>query len=251
MENKGWELKFDAALVESDDFRWSTGINMDGNYNKITDLGEFTQDCNADRTECRLGSARLGQPIRASFSRVITGYDVATNTHTRSDTSVFVGNPLPSWSGSMTQTVEFGAFRVYGMLTWEKGAVIQNSGRSYRVRQLGADELLQFVADDGTYSFQADSVLNKNRLVTPFDSRDHLRIQEVSINYQFPTSFSSKLGLGRTTVSMSGQNRIWWDDCHCTDPTGTAYGGRNTSSNLSFLEVPVPRTFMFSLRTSF
>ncbi len=251
LENKGWELKFDAALVEGDDFRWSMGINMDGNTNKITDLGEFTTDCNEARTECRLGSHRLGQPIRASFSRVITGYDAATNTHTRSDTSEFVGNPLPSWSGSWTQTVEFGAFRVYGMLTWEKGAVIQNAGRSYRVRQLGADELLQFVNDDGTYTFQADSVLDRNRLVTPYDKRDHLRIQEVSFNYQVPSSLSSKLGLGRTTLAVSGQNLMWWDSCHCTDPTGTAYGGRNTSSNLSFLEVPVPRTFIFSLRTSF
>lgn len=251
LQNKGWELKFDAAIVEGDDFRWSTGINMSGNTNKITDLGEFTTDCNADRTECRLGDFRLGKPIRASFGRAITGYNAATNTHTRSDTTVYQGNPLPNWSGSMTQTVEFGAFRVYGMLTWEKGAVIQNSGRSYRVRQLGADELLQFVNDDGTYTFQADSVLDKNRLVTPYDKRDHLRIQEVSVNYQFPSSLTSKLGLGRTTFALSGQNLMWWDNCSCTDPTGTAYGGRNTTSNLSFLEVPVPRTFIFSVRTSF
>ena len=252
IENKGWELKFDAAIIEGDDFRWSTGINMDGNTNKITDLGEFTTDCNADRTQCRLGRSRLGYQVGADFSRVITGYDLATNTHTRSDTSEFVGNPNPSFTGSMTQTVEFGAFRVYGMLTWETGHVAANSGRSYQVRQLAADELLKFVADDGTFSAQADSVLNRHRLVTPFDSRDFLRIQEVSVNYQFPSSFTSKLGLGRTTVSLSGQNLMWWDDCNCLDPTSTTYGsGNGETDNSLFLPVPVPRTFMFSLRTSF
>ena len=252
IENKGWELKFDAAIIEGDDFRWSTGINMDGNTNKITDLGEFTTDCNADRTQCRLGRSRLGYQVGADFSRVITGYDLATNTHTRSDTSEFVGNPNPSFTGSMTQTVEFGAFRVYGMLTWETGHVAANSGRSYQVRQLASDELLKFVADDGTFSAQADSVLNRHRLVTPYDSRDFLRIQEVSVNYQFPSSLSSKLGLGRTTVSLSGQNLMWWDSCNCLDPTSTTYGSnRGETDNSLFLPVPVPRTFMFSLRTSF
>ena len=253
IENKGWELKFDAAIIEGDDFRWSTGINIDGNTNKITDLGEFTTDCNADRTQCRLGRSRLGYQVGADFSRVITGYDLATNTHTRSDTSEFVGNPNPSFTGSMTQTVEFGAFRVYGMLTWETGHVAANSGRSYQVRQLASDELLKFVADDGTFSAQADSVLDRNRLVTPYDSRDFLRIQEVSVNYQVPSSFTSKLGLGRTTVSLSGQNLMWWDSCNCLDPTSTTYGsGRGGEADASlFLAVPVPRTFMFSLRTSF
>lgn len=252
IENKGWELKFDAAIIEGSDFRWSTGINMDGNTNKITDLGEFTTDCNAARTECRLGNSRLGYQVGASFSRVITGYDLASNSHTRSDTSEFVGNPNPSFTGSMTQTVEFGAFRVYGMMTWESGHVAANSGRSYQVRQLAADELLKFVADDGSFSAQADSVLDRNRLVTPFDSRDFLRIQEVSVNYQFPSSFTSKLGLGRTTMSLSGQNLMWWDSCNCLDPTSTTYGGGDgETDNSLFLPVPVPRTFMFSLRTSF
>ncbi|MCZ6918367.1 MAG: TonB-dependent receptor [Gemmatimonadetes bacterium] len=255
LENKGWELKFDAAIIENAGFRWSTGINMSGNTNEITDLGEFASDCNAERTQCRLGNSRLGFPIGADFSRVITGYDAATNTHTRSDTSEFVGLPNPTWTGSLTQTVEYGAFRLYGMLTWETGHVAANSGRSYQVRQLASDELLIHVNDDGTYTRQADSVLDKNRLVTPFDKRDHLRIQEVSLNYQFPASFTSKLGLGRTTLALSGQNLMWWDDCNCLDPTSTTYGGAafrgGETSNSLFLAVPVPRTFIFSIRTTF
>jgi hypothetical protein len=229
------------------------GINTSGNTNKITDLGE-TAACNADGTQCRLGNARLGFAVGADFSRVITGYDATTNTHTRSDTSEFVGIANPKWSGSLTQSLEYGAFRLYGMLTWETGAVAANSGRSYQVRQLGADELLIHVNDDGTYTREADSVLDKNRLVTPFDSRKHARLQEVSLNYRFPASFTSKLGLGRTTLAISGQNLMWWDDCGCLDPTSNTNGGqgsRSETNNSLFLATPVPRTFIFSIRTTF
>jgi hypothetical protein len=251
IRNNGWELKFDAAIIEKDNFRWSTGINSSGNSNEITDLGEFVQDCNAARTECRLGGSRLGQSIGAMFSRVITSYDAATNSHTRSDTSEYIGEPRPSWTGSMTQTVEMGAFRLYGMLSWEKGAMIQNAGVNYMVRQLGHDELLQFVNDDGTYTAQADSVLDFHRLVSDFDKRDHLKLQELSVNYSFPSSFTQKLGLGRTTATLSGQNLMWWDNCRCQEPTQLSYGGGSEFSNLSFLEVPPPRTFIFTLRTTF
>jgi len=251
IENKGWELKFDAAMIEKDNFRWSMGFNSSGNSNEITDLGEFVQDCNAARTECRLGSARLGQSINAYFRRVVNGYDASTNRHTRTDTNVYVGEPRPSWTGSMTQTVEMGAFRLYGMLSWEKGALIQNSGVNYMIRQLGHDELLQFVNDDGTYTAQADSVLDFHRLATDYDPRDHLRLQELSVNYSFPSGLTQTLGLGRTTATLSGQNLMWWDNCRCQEPTSTAYGGNSEFSTFSFLEVPAPRQFIFTIRTTF
>ena len=251
IQNKGWEVKFDAALIEKDNFRWSTGINTSGNTNKITDLGEFVQDCNAERTECRLGSARLGRSINAYFRRVVNGYDAATNKHTRTDTSVYIGEPRPNWTGSMTQTLEMGAFRLYGMLTWEKGAMIPNAGVNYMIRQLGHDELLGLYDASGNPTAASDSLKDYHRLVSDYDKRDHLRLQELSVNYSFPTSFTQKLGLGRTTATLSGQNLMWWDNCRCQEPTQTAYGGDSEFSTFSFLEVPAPRTFIFTLRTTF
>jgi hypothetical protein len=137
------------------------------------------------------------------------------------------------------------------MVTWEKGATMFNSGENYMVRQRGHDDLLKFVDNDGTYTRQADSVLNYSTRVTPFHERDHIRIQEVSVNYQVPSSLTQKLGLGRTTLALSGQNLMWWDDCWCMEPTQLSYGGSSEFNTLSFLETPSPRTFMFSLRTTF
>ena len=168
--------------------------------------------------------------------------------------------PLPKWSGSLSNTFEIGAFRFYGLLTAESGAFFDNGDRDYRTRQFAGDELWSLVTDDGsagdTYNdlatFQSDSLLDFFRLSDATDKRKQLRLQEISVSYSFPTSFTSSLGLGRTSVTLSGQNLMWWDDCNCSDPSMAYRGGSATViSSSGFLAQPQPRTFIFSLRTTF
>jgi hypothetical protein len=190
--------------------------------------------------------------VNAIFSRVLTGYDAATNVHTRSDTNVYLGDPLPHWTGSLMQTFEYGAFRAYGQVTWETGALFSNSDRPYRVRQRAGDEFVGLLEDDGSMSFASDSLLDFFTRLGSFDERDNIRLQEVSLAYQLPTSLVSSLGLGRTTATFSGQNLFWWDSCNCSDPNMAYRGGSaNVISTSGFLAQPQPRTFTFSLRTTF
>jgi TonB-dependent SusC/RagA subfamily outer membrane receptor len=254
LQNKGWELKLDAALIEGNNFRWSSGINMSGNTNKITDLGEFVQNCNEARTECNLGGNRLGRSVGAVFAQAFTGYeyDAANDEHivSRTDTAVFFGNPLPSWEGNLSQILELGSFRLYGLLSWEKGSWFSNADRPYLVRQFAGDEYTQWLNDDGSATFQSDSVLAHHRALGAMDKRDHIRIQELSLTYSLPNSFSNTFGLGRTTTQISLQNLAWWDDCNCRDPSANYHGGQDVPG-FDFLSTPRARTFMFSVRTSF
>ena len=276
--NTGWELKLDAALIEGRRFRWAVGLNMDGNTNTITDLGLPLElgggvTCNAagietrgkrgtgsdgTRAECQLGTFRLNHSVNSFYTRTFVSYDRATNTFTRSDTAVFVGDPLPKWNGSLSNSVEFGPFRLYGLVSWETGARFNNADRPYRVRQSASDEFLQFLTDDGKATFQSDSTLNYWTLFNAIDKRDHIRIREVSLSYQLPDGMSRRLGLGRTTVTATAQNLHWWDGCHCRDPNGAwftspspdpdNFGGGGTGD---FLSTPQAREFRFTIRTTF
>jgi hypothetical protein len=276
IRNTGWELKLDGAVIQRERFRWLVGLNMDGNTNMITDLGLPTElgggaECNAagvetrgkrgkgsDGTwaECRLGELRLNHAVNSFYTRTFVSYDRATNTHTRSDTAVFVGDPLPKWNASLSNSVELGPFRLYGLVSWETGARFDNADRPYRVRQSASDEFLQFLTDSGTATFQSDSTLNYWTLFDAMDKRDHIRIREVSLSYQLPERVSRRLGLGLTTIMASAQNLHWWDDCHCRDPNGSwnnspnpnNFGGGGTGD---FLSTPQPREFRFTVRTTF
>jgi TonB-dependent SusC/RagA subfamily outer membrane receptor len=264
VENRGWEAKIDMTMIETGNARWATGFSIDYNRNKVLDLGPAAEcndigdvDQHQQGAECRLGNHRLGRAIGANFARVIDstefagGWDAANETHIRTDTSEYIGDPLPHWTGSMTQSLEFGAFRVYGMVTFETGAWFSNGDRAYQFRQGGGDEYLALLDANGDDTFSSDSMLNFYTLIGARDQRDNIRLTEVSVSYQLPQSLCSVFGLGRTSVSLSGQNLMWWDDCNCRDPNGAWRAGATNVTGGDFLSMPSPRKFLFTLRTTF
>jgi hypothetical protein len=123
-----------------------------------------------------------------------------------------------------------------------------NSDRSYGVRQLAYDEYLRHLDANGERTPAADSVLNYMRLVTPVDSRNHVRLQEVSLSYVLPDWLTGRMGLDRSTLTLAGYNLMWWDHCNCPDPN-QQYRGGDSFNTSPFLGVPQPRRFLLSFRT--
>ena len=241
--NKGLELQVTATPINSASLRWTSVFSGDWSDNEILDLGETAVDG-------RLGDQRVGFPVNAVFGFGVTGYDASTNTHARSDTSLYRGRPLPNWNASWSNTLTLGSFRVYGQVRGEWGATFSNGDRSYRIRQQAGDEYLSTLDANQAATAQTDSLSNFYTLSGAFDSRDHIRIQEVSLAYQVPQSVTGGLGLGATTLTLSGYNLYWWDDCNCMDPSMQYASGSSTNFS-GFLATPQPRRFLFSVRTSF
>ena len=132
----------------------------------------------------------------------------------------------------------------------EWGASMVNSDRGYGVRQLAYDEYLQHLGAGGAATAQSDSTLNYHRLGYPVDSRDNIRLQEVTLTWQVPDALMGGLGLSRTSISLSGYNLHWWDDCNCPDPNQQYRGGHDYSTS-PFLGAPQPRRFLLAVRTRF
>jgi TonB-dependent SusC/RagA subfamily outer membrane receptor len=271
IENKGWEVSINYTPINTSDLRWSLDLNLDRNENEILDLGDQAVYRLINRWEGGgwrtggtvvtdsvkyLGGYYVGYPIRGGWSREIVDYDAGTNTHSRSDFNFYQGPPLPTFNASLGSTFTFGSFRLYGLVSMQSGSVFSNSDRPYRVRQGGGDEYLETFDFDNrgadgnpTPTFQTDSLLNYFTLTSNYDSRDNVRIREVSLSYSLPLSFTNSLGLTRTTLTLSGQNLYWWDDCNCLDPDMNYLGGSVNQSG--FLAMPQSRKFLFSLRTGF
>ena len=241
--NTGWEVGIDALVHEGSTLRWTTALNLDGNRNEVVDLGETAVDG-------RLGAFREGFPVNGVWARVVIDYDPATVTHTLSDTTVFVGRALPSFNASLANTLTFGAFTVYGLVSAERGSWFSNGDRPYRIRQGGGDEYLSTFDESLQPTVQSDSLLNYFTLSGAYDKRDNVRIQEVSLSYTLPGGVASTIGLGQTSVSLSGQNLHWWDDCNCMDPNMT-YAPGDTDNFSGFLAMPQSRRFVLSIRTRF
>jgi hypothetical protein len=73
----------------------------------------------------------------------------------------------------------------------------------------------------------------------------------VSVSYTIPDRLLSRTNLGRTQLTLSGQNVMWWDHCHCVDPNMNWAGGDAFGIANGFLAQPAPRQYRVAIRTRF
>ncbi len=272
IQNSGWEATVNFAPVNTSSLRWSVDLNLDGNKNEILELGDQAVWQKFHRWEGGdwrtggtvvtdsvryLGGHYVGYPVNSQWIREITGWNPTTRQHSRSSLSFYQGPALPTFNASLANTFSFGAFRVYGLFSMQKGSTFNNGDRPFRIRQGGGDEYLSLFDYENrdangnpTPTAAADSLLNYATLWTPYDSRDNIRLRELSVSYTLPTSIANLVGLGRTVLTLSGQNLHWWDDSNSVDPDMN-YTGGSTGGQSGFLAMPQSRKFLFSVRTGF
>jgi TonB-dependent SusC/RagA subfamily outer membrane receptor len=244
LENRGWEASINYLVLSRPQFEWTTNLRVDGNENEVTDLGGVTLACCA---------FRKGYPALGVWDRVPTGYSVVNGrpVTTRSDTAVFHGPPLPTNNFSWSNTVRWRAFQFYSTVSAEKGAYFGNGDRAYRIRQGGADEFLSTLGPNGEATFTSDSMAQWASILNYVDKRDNVRLREISITYQLPEGLTNALNLGRSSLQLSGQNIMWWDDCHCVDPNMNWAGASSFTIGNGFLAQPSPRQYRLHFRTRF
>jgi len=244
VDNHGWETSINYLAVSSRRLDWTTSLRFDGNKNKVVSVGGVQLAGNA---------VREGYPVQGVWARYATGYSVVNGkpVTTRSDTAVYFGPPFPTLNTSIGNTLRFGPFQAYALVTFARGASFGNGDRPYRVRQGGGDEFLQFLNPDGTSTFKSDSVTQYWSIMDAIETRNNARIRELSLTYAVPDRLSGRWGLGRTVITATGQNLMWWDHCHCFDPDMNYAGGDAFGVTQGFLAQPSPRVFRMAVRTRF
>lgn len=244
IQNKGWEASINYVVLSRASGEWSSSLKLDGNKNEVTDLGGVTLACCA---------VRKGYPVQGVWDRRLTGYakDAAGKpTFTRTDTLVYFGPPLPTFNSSWTNTFRWKSFQAYGTLSMERGAFFGNGDRAYRIRQGGSDEYLA-TFKNGKPTFASDSIFEFARILNYVDKRDNVRLREISLTYQIPERLSSMLKVGRSSITASGFNLMWWDDCNCVDPNMNWAGASGFTIGNGFLAQPSPRQYRVQVRTRF
>ena len=264
--NRGIETAVSASLIDLPALRWNMNIAYEWNRNRIISFGPQAQDDSMPlyrqkddgfwehvgwRYNKRLGGWWEREPLDNIYYFDLYSYDREANRHQWTPHPFSVGLAQPRHMGSVFNTFQIagGDLRVSFQLRAERGASMWNWDRWYGVRiTQGYDEILKHFDEDGLPTFKSDSVWDAHS-IREVDSRDHIRLQDVSIVYTVPKGVAGLLGLERTTVTLSGYNLHWWDNCNCQDPN-TKYEA-DDHSTVSFLGVPQPRRFLLSVRTRF
>jgi TonB-linked SusC/RagA family outer membrane protein len=251
MENTGVEITLNAVPVRTKNFDWTVDFNFATNKNTITSLPGGADI--ADGTQI----IRQGVAYRTFFLREYAGVDPAngdplwytdathkttTNVYPAASTRALVGNALPKYFGSFTNSFNFKGFSLEAQFYYNFGNYVYDTWGSYYLgsgfgavynkvaRQLDRWTTPGQVTDipkyvyNGNKSFQSASTVYLNK-------GDFIRLRNIQLGYTLPKNLISKVKINNAFFYVRGTNLWTWvkDKNLAFDPEQ----GTTSSTNLN------------------
>ena len=177
-----------------------------------------------------------------------------------------IGNALPRSTGGMTNTFSYKNFEFSVFVNWSEGNDIYNVTRGVLTGMTGdfnqSTEVLNRWRNPGDITnvplalFSASSVQGVS--VTDASSRyiedgSFLRIRNVTLSYNLPTTLLERIKLSSARIYFTGQNLYTFTDYSGMDPENQNTGNSNLLPTLGadYLTQPQPRVYMVGVNLKF
>ncbi|MCH2449867.1 MAG: TonB-dependent receptor [Gracilimonas sp.] len=252
IENIGWELALDLIPIQSSNFTWDTNLKLSGVKNEVLDIGGVERfPAGSAGTGGGTGWVVEGYPVAGVWEYEPVSYDSQSETWQRTNELVYQGPTFPTFTGSIENVFNYKQFRLGIKVSSELGAVFTNGSRQYQNNFQTGDEYLSTLDENQQPTAESTKLYEYYRTFPAIDSRDHIKIQQISLSYNLPEKTVERLGLGRTTINLTGNELHWWDNSNATHPQINYLGGASFAQGSGFLAVPPPRSVMLSISTRF
>ena len=257
LSSNGIEIDVNGTILRRRRFGWEAGVTYSTNYSKVLSLGgaaPFSLGNNGWIVEgkpvpniqgfCVANAGEFADPIRKP------NCDHGSNTPTRTIT----GNSnftLPGDFGLSLRGEYQGDFFGYSLLDGEaivRGIRWPSCFNAYPA--IDAKQLSQVPAEIRARCMS--SFANRDYAIFPLD---FFRLRDVTLRRAFPFRFG---GASSAVISLSGQNLFWWKKAQNSllDPETS---GGFTTGNTGLTQrvrsvggsIPIPRTFLMSVRLSY
>lgn len=289
LQNRGVELTINTHNLTGK-FSWSTNFNISYNKNKVLDigtnaLGEPLQ-IPGDNISLPNDFANLtkeGHPVGAFYMYQFDGIwqkneadeaalfgavpgdpkFVDRNNSKSLDTEDkdFVGSPIPTYFGGLNNTFSYGPFTLNVFFNFAGGNKIYHAMRNLNARAVPFNQQLAEVADFWTEDNPSNKIPRASqggnttflatRVSTNYlEDGKYLRLKNVSLSYDLPRNFLSKMNISDATVSISGTNLVTFTNYTGLDPEASSTESL-LSGGLDYTPYPSTRFYSFSLQLSF
>ncbi|AQG82113.1 SusC/RagA family TonB-linked outer membrane protein [Spirosoma montaniterrae] len=236
IRNQGIELSLSGNIIRRGDFAWDGTFNFSRNEPLVMDLGGTLQEVQVTGFGSALGNyAVVGKPFNiikgTGYRRNEQGQFLIDNQgYLQTTTSpIVLGDPNPAFTTSFINDFSFKGFSFNMMWTYRHGGAMYSStagallgrGLTYDTGlEKGYDRAQTFIfpgvkADGNPNDIQvtASDVGFNNLYFFGDEGRifdgSTIRLQELSLGYQLPTSLLGRIGIKRATISLTGNN-IWY-----------------------------------------
>lgn len=273
MVNKGWEFSVNADILDIGGFKWNLGMNWTMFENEVTDL-----PVDGDGNEIGITSATrlvtVGQPAYAWSMRTWAGVDPATgnplwylNGKSGETTSVYAqagrdfqgGNATPNKFGGINTRLEYkgiyataNMYFSYGNKAYDSWAFYtQSDGTFTYTVSSGYARLYDRWQKPGDISPNPKNVILNTSNSNSGSSRrlydaGFMRLRNVTVGYNFPTSLISKLKMSSASVYVMGTN-LW---TKAKDPL-MEYDPEIKADGFLDLNAPPLKTMVMGIRFGF
>jgi TonB-linked SusC/RagA family outer membrane protein len=265
VQNTGFEFLLRASPVRRSAISWDASLNGSTLHNEILELGTVGTFINNFRAFTE------GRQIAAFWANKVRSVDVAGGKTVVSDTAEFIGNQLPAFQASLTNSVTLlRNIRVYALLEAKTGYYTYSVNQENRDRsRLNSFEVAN-PADKGGYSQEerlrrlgpyvsekTGAAVGVANVKDPYIQKaDHLRLREVSVTFQLPNSLLRTARVTGASLTLGGRNLgLWKSDYEGDDPDvlglGTTSSGVNQLFSADVFTTPPNRRFIARLNFQF
>ena len=268
MRNRGFEFEIKSTNIASNDWFWTTSLNLGHNKNKLTKLDGLQQEI--------IGSVtinKVGKPYYSLYAYEYAGVDPETgkesyyindgtdnsrNTTTNSADAnkVIIGSVEPKVSGGLTNFVSWKDFDLNFTFTYSFGGkaydrarwLHSNGGKDHYYGSVPSyykiGNMWQKPGDHAKlpqFAFNNVEVESSRWMM----STNHVRLKNITLGYKLPNSIIRRVGLNKVRAYASASNlfTIKSKDLY-VDPEVPANG-------LVMFESPALRTVTFGIEVGF
>ncbi|MEO1261191.1 MAG: TonB-dependent receptor [Bacteroidota bacterium] len=288
LENKGFDFSLTTHNLKGK-LKWVTNLNLAYNVNEITDLGD--RDFIPGQT-FGLGAVGVGQPVGARFlvrwagiasddmiltvtdpdsgnqneisvrggdELFINQFGEITNIYDPND-QVFIGNPIPQWTGGLTNSFSYKNIDLSVLITFAAGHDLSNEEQLYQYGGLGFGwnmwangvDRWQQPGDQTNVQRLTWAAPNRNwtssRVVT---SANFARLKDVTIGYNLPKSTLQRWKVDNVRVYAKGTNLAVLTGYEGWDPEYNRDGAGSVNQGKSWLPSPQAKSISFGLNVTF
>ncbi|WP_372647315.1 SusC/RagA family TonB-linked outer membrane protein [Draconibacterium sp.] len=270
--SKGIELTLNTVNVNSGDFKWNSAVVFSTNKTEIVALYGDGQD--------DLGSGWfIGEPIGVirDYTKVgiwqedeiangdhldwdpvakpgdvkladISGPDGVPDGVINDDDRSILGQRAPKWTGGLTNTFSYKNFTFNVFIQTTQGAMRGNAHLS-----MASDEIERrnSFAEIGYWTPENQSnewrSLNKNSNPHGYGfpvKNNFTRIKDITLNYDFPSQLTNKIGVDALSMYLSGRNLYTFTDWIGWDPEERSIGRGSNNWDINY---PSVRTIVFGI----
>lgn len=267
IENRGFEFSLSSKNLVGK-FKWNTDFNISFNRNKLRSL-KLTQVYYNATTTSYVNEPVVrnvpGRPLGSFWGYVAQGVDPETGDMIYKDVNedglisssdrTYIGDPNPDFTFGMTNTFSWRGLNLSILLQGSVGGDIYNVSRMesegmYDGRNQSTQVLRRWRIP-GQITDVPRARFTQHNSTYYLEDGSYLRVKDVSLSYDVPRTFTSKLHLTRLMPYISMSNLITWTGYSGRDPEVNQYGNNGAVQGIDWGTYPLCRSFVMGVKVEF